>query len=193
MSYDLYFFKPLDGESVDEAYERLFDESGEVGEGPITPDKESLKERLASALISSGSGLEKFQFDYASLAKSLKLSEEEARRQWRHIEINSPEDGNGIQITIEDDSASIAIPYWHQGSDARAAFEEIWGYAKVLEKEAGYVAYDPQLERPIDISSDLDEVIETYTNVSGSVESIVSGDVAESVLPEKPKPWWKFW
>jgi hypothetical protein len=42
------------------------------------------------------------------------LREDEARVRYRHVELNGPENGNGIQITLYDDNASITIPYWHQ-------------------------------------------------------------------------------
>ena len=127
-------------------------------------------------------------FDYAAVAKSLKTTEEEARRQFRHIELNTPEDGNGIQITIEDDSATITVPYWHQGEGATDAFDEIRRYARVFETEAGYIAYDPQLEKQLDLSNDLAEMTDAYTDVSSDLESIVAA------VGERPtKPWWKFW
>lgn len=187
MSYDIYLFKPRDGESVDEAYERVVDEAEEEDKGPPDAEKEALKERLAKALVDANPELERFVFDYAAVAKSLKTTEEDALRQFRHIELNGPEDGNGIQIMIEDDSATITVPYWHEGDEASDAFDEIRRYAKVFEDEAGYIAYDPQLEKQIDFSNDLAGMTTAYTDVSSQLESIVSA------IEEKPKPWWKFW
>src|SRR5215470_17978738 len=101
MSYDIHLFKPDAGESADEAFERLFVESEDLDDEPPSSGKEALKEKLANALIAANPLLERFQFDYAAVAKSLKTTEEQARLEWRHIELNGPEDGNGIQITIE--------------------------------------------------------------------------------------------
>jgi hypothetical protein len=187
MSYDIYFFKPRDAESVDEAYERVVDEAEEGGDGAAGPETEVLKERLAKALVDAGTGLERFVFDYAEVAKSLKTTEEDARRQFRHIELNGPEDGNGIQIMIEDDFATLTVPYWHQGDEASDAFDEIHRYARIFETEAVYIAYDPQLEKQIDFSEDFAEMTAAYTDVSSQLDSTVSA------IEEEPKPWWKFW
>lgn len=189
MSYDIYLFKSRDGESVEDAYERVVE--GEGGEGPGTPEADALKERLASALIGSGTGLERAMFDYAAIASMQKISEEEARTQFRHIELNSPEDGNGVQTTIEDESASILIPYWHQGDDAREVFEEVWQYLKVFEKEAGYLAYDPQLEKQLDLSNDMAEAVAVYSGVISAIPSKIAE--TDSASAEGSKPWWKFW
>jgi hypothetical protein len=131
MSYDIYLFKPRDGESIEDAYERVIE--GEDG-GP-TPDTEALKERLAGALIGYGTGLERFEFDYALIAESYEMTEEDAQTEFRHIELNSPEGGSGVQITIEDESATILIPYWHQADAARGVFDEVLQYLKVFERK----------------------------------------------------------
>ena len=83
MSYDIYLFKPDDGESVEDAFERLFSEDEDGDESEPSAEREVLKARLADALIAANPLLESFQFDYAAVAKSLKTTEEEARRQWR--------------------------------------------------------------------------------------------------------------
>jgi len=192
MSYDIYLFKPDDGESVEDAFERLFSEDEDGDESEPSAEREVLKARLADALIAANPLLESFQFDYAAVAKSLKTTEEEARRQWRHIELNGPEDGNGIQITIEDGKATVTVPYWHEGDDAKRVFEEIWKYLKVFQTEAGYLAFDPQLECPLDLSKDPDEMIQTYTGFVGTMNTkFVASN--ESSVSDKPQPWWKFW
>ena len=184
MSYDIYLFKPRDGESIEDAYERVIE--GEDG-GP-TPDTEALKERLAGALIGYGTGLERFEFDYALIAESYEMTEEDAQTEFRHIELNSPEGGSGVQITIEDESATILIPYWHQADAARGVFDEVLQYLKVFEREAAYVAYDPQLEKPLDPSTDLAEAIAVYSGVTETIPFTSS-----EADPEDRKPWWKFW
>jgi hypothetical protein len=39
------------------------------------------------------------------------ITEDEARVRFRHIELNGADDGNGIQITLSDDTADITVPY----------------------------------------------------------------------------------
>jgi hypothetical protein len=192
MSYDIYLFKPDSGEAAEEAFERLFDEDDDDNRNPPSPEGDALKERLTDRLSKANPLLERFQFDYIAIAKSLKTTEEEARLQWRNIELNSPEDGNGIQIQIEDDKASMTIPYWHKDDDAQRVFEEVWEYLDVFRTEADYLAYDPQLGRPLDLSNDLAEVIYRYTGVMSRFETEVNGP-GQTGNTEQSKPWWKFW
>jgi hypothetical protein len=191
MSYDIYLFKPDNGESADEAFERLFDESDDFSLSPASPQSEALKEKIAAALLTANPILERFQFDYAAVAKVLKTTEEEARIQWRHIELNGPEDGNGIQIEINDDKASITIPYWHEGFKAQSVFEEVWRYLEVFRTEADYLAYDPQLYRPLDLSDDRSEVVDRYSGVMSSIKAEITA--AGATISGPSKPWWKFW
>ena len=109
------------------------------------------------------------------------VTEAEARRRWRHIEMNATEDGNGIQITLDDESASVTVPYWHKGNVARAVWGEIWMYLSLLEREGPFHTYDPQRERIVDIEKDLEAVLATY---AGGVDFTAS--VAAEHLP-KPR------
>lgn len=167
MSYDLYLFRPKAGVDPLETAEQLFSEgSEEINPGLPQPEKEKQKRDLADALIKLNPELEVFPFDFQAIAKLQSITEDEARLRFRHLELNGAEDGNGIQITLEDDSASIAVPYWHVGEKARDAFKEIWSYLSLLKKEAGFVAYDPQVEKILDLTSDMPEVVAVYESVS---------------------------
>ena len=63
-------------------------------------------------------------------------------------------------------SSLITVPYWHVGEKARDAFKEIWSYLSLLEKEAGFVAYHPQVEKILDLTSDMPEVVAAYESLS---------------------------
>lgn len=166
MSYDLYQFKPEAGVDPFETVERLFfEESEEINPGPPRSEKEKRKRALADALIKLNPRFEIFPFGFSEIAEMEGIPEAEARVKYRHLELNGAEDGNGIQITLYDDSTSITVPYWHSGEKARETITEIWSYLALVEKEAGYVTFDPQIEKILNLSSDLPTVIETYEDV----------------------------
>jgi len=171
MSYDLHLFKPESGVDPLEAIERLFEddeESEEINVGAPVPEKELRKRALAQVLINLKPKLEVFEFGFKELAETDGITEDEAREKYRHLELNGAEDGNGIQITLLDDTADITVPYWHKGDAAKETFQEIWSYLTLLEKEGGFVTYDPQLEKILNLSADLPLAIETYESVANS-------------------------
>jgi hypothetical protein len=188
MSYDLHLFKPFPGETIEDALKRSFPESEELNPGAPVPEKETLKKRLAAALIKKNPNLEPFKFGFKDVAEMLGTSEEEAELRWRHIELNGPEDGNGIQITLYDDTASITIPYWQEGEKAESTFREVWDYIEVFRSEAGYVAYDPQLERVVSRISDMPDVLRSYGRGRRVVEKL-----SNELHAKAQKPWWKLW
>lgn len=171
MSYDLHLFKPESGVEPVETIERLFEddeESEEINIGSPVPEKEQRKRALAQVLINLNPKLEIFEFGFNELAEMDGITENEAREKYRHLELNGAEDGNGIQITLLDDTADITVPYWHEGDAAKQTFQEIWSYLTLLEKEGNFVTYDPQLEKILNLSADSPSVVETYKSVASS-------------------------
>jgi hypothetical protein len=182
MSYDLDLFQPEPGIEPLLTAERLFladegdeDEESEASDlgnivakinpGPPQPELERRKQELAQSLIQHNPALTVFPIRSQEIASMFKHSEEEARVRFRHLELNGPENGNGIQITLFDNTISITIPYWHRGEAARGAFQEIWGYLGLLERVANYRAYDPQLGRVLNLEKDFPEVLLAYEGV----------------------------
>ena len=169
MSYDLYLFKPKEGVDPLETVDELFsEESDEINPGLPNAEKESRKCSIADALINLNPQLEIFPFGFRELAEMEGISEDEAKIKFRHLELNGADDGNGIQITLYDDAADVTVPYWHSGSGTEKVFDEIWSYLKVIENKSAFVTYDPQLEKILNLSMDLPEVIEIYKSVAGS-------------------------
>lgn len=149
-------------ETIDELFS---EESDEINPGLPTLEKESRKRSIAEALINLNPQLEIFPFGFRELAEMEGISEDEAKIKFRHLELNGADDGNGIQITLYDDAADITVPYWHSGEEAKKVFDEIWSYLKVIENESGFVTYDPQLEKILNLSTDFSEVLEIYKTV----------------------------
>lgn len=182
MSYDFILFKPRAGEDPLITAQR---EPEEFPDSPPDPQKEALKRRVADALIAHNPELEIFQFGYEEIAKYDKITVEEARLKYRHLELNGPEDGNGIQITLFDDEATVTVPFWHEGDKAGDVLQEIWRYLEIISREAGYVVYDPQLDRIIDPSENFTDTLSRYSGARQQLDQAISATTK--------KPWWKFW
>src|SRR5262249_49259754 len=133
MSYDLYLFlRVADEDQLNSAHSRLGVDDDVINPGPVDPDAEALKQRLMNVLTLENPQLQQFEFGYSEIAKANGITESEARIQFRHIELNGPDKGNGIQIVLYDDNVSVTIPYWHQPPAAPKVFDEVWRYLRVM-------------------------------------------------------------
>jgi hypothetical protein len=188
MSYDFHLVRVPEGGDVEAAVQLHLERDESEAVSARDPIKEKWKAGLCEALRRCDPSLEPFEFDYATIARELGTSEDEARAMWRHIELNTPEDGPGIQITIDDDSVTITVPYWHAEQDARAVFAKLREHIVTLCGQGGLVVYDPQLERTIDMDRDMDDVLKRYVGVIDRIPEIIQG-----VVDDKKKRWWKFW
>ena len=188
MSYDFHLLRIAPGEDADEVFGRMIEAAeGQGNTRPLDPEKEARKRRIADALIAADPQLEPFRLRHDQIATHLGISEEEARLRYRHIELNGPENGPGIQITLEDDSATVTIPYWHEGGAAASAFERLWADLRVLSADGNFQVYDPQLGRVLDLDADRRAVLDRYTKVVGLTRTPLDGAVV------RKRPWWKFW
>ena len=171
MSYDLYALDIPDGEDALETWGRLMEAEEETLESPTPRDatKEQRKEDLTRALVAAFPRLERFDFDYAEIARATGTSEAEAREQYRHIELNMPEDANPIQIVINDDNVAASVPYWHDDDRARSTYEELLAMFRIVQEQTGWTIVDPQLERVLDLESDLDAVLAKHAEGVGIV------------------------
>jgi len=189
MSYDVYLLQPAPGEEpLATAHTKLNVETDVINPGPPNGEAEVRKQQLTRALMAENPALESFEFGYTEIARIDGISEDEARVRYRHVELNGPEKGNGIQITLYDDNASITIPFWHQPDAARLVFEEVFRYLRVLRESGGFFVYDPQLDRVIDLDADLADMIHEYGRVVAKIPEIIEQGKSQS-----KRPWWKLW
>jgi hypothetical protein len=138
------------------------DQSDEMNPGPAQPEVEHRKQELAALLIEHNPALSIFPIAFHEIAVMEGISEAEARRKYRHLELNGSDGGNGIQITLYDAGADVTVPYWHHGEAARVVIAEIWGYLRVLQQAASYMFYDPQLDRILDLDTAMPDVLASY-------------------------------
>jgi hypothetical protein len=191
VSYDLYAIPVGAGEDPADALDAAME--AEDGEITWTDEQVARAERLAASLQALNPRLERFIFDQAEIAKALGVTAAEARAQWRHIELNPPVGDSPIQVTIHADHASLTMPYWYTGERARATICEALRYLAVLEREAGWTIFDPQVERVLDLTGDLDQVVSAYEVGSRHVEQISQHHTPSprGARPTNRKPW--FW
>jgi len=161
----------------------------EAGGKPDDATSAETKRKITATLVEHNPRLEPFQFDYAEIARSLKITEEQARREWTHVELNPPEGDLAIQITVFGDHVSINIPYWYRGSQADATFEQLGDYLRVVRRAVGFFVYDPQTDRIFDPEKEEFGNHESYERTVRDIPNIV----AASKLKEKNERWWKFW
>ena len=185
MSYDISCFPVVPGEDPLQTYEALCERDGEQEPGPPDPEREKRKRAIADALMNKNPALEPFTFQHGEIVAIEGISVEDAQLCYRHIELNGPYDGNGIQITVFDDGVSITMPYWHKGEQAVAAVQEIWEYLRII-TSFGFACYDPQLGRVLNLETDMQDVVSSYAGTVTKIDAIFS--------PKRQgKPWWKFW
>ena len=159
----------------------------ELEAGSRDPAKEATKRKVADALIAHDPGLEVSAFDYDEIARLHRMRVDVAYQRFRRLELTDVSaGGSGVQIMLFDDSASVTVPFWHEGVGARADIERVWSYIDVICRATGYEVFDPQLDRVIERGA-FDEVFANYERAVRHVK-----DVAEPPVRHR-RPWWKFW
>ena len=69
----------------------------------------------------------------------------------------------GTQIELDRHHITVSIPYWYSGEMALPFFKEIWKYLRTLQQETGYLIYDIQLDKTLDLAVDFQDVYKRYT------------------------------
>ncbi len=164
MSYEFHLANPRHSSAAGK--------SGNVqpDSGAIDPEAETRKRRLKDALTNMNPHLEQFVFNYEVMANSLGITPNEAKQRYRHIELNGPDDGNGIQSILWDSHATISVPFWHSGQDGESVMCEVWGYMRLLKAVEGMTAFDAQLGRMLDLDQDFDAVLQQYAHGVSALE-----------------------
>ncbi len=187
MSYDLYCYKSQLGkpdlEEAQNVVEIAEDNDNEVEADPDT------KFKIATALTDFNPRLQRFEFNHEEIVAQKGMSFAEAKKNFDHIELNSPEEDLATQITIFDNYVSITVPYWYSGNDAEVVFKKVMGYAKIIHETAGYFVYDPQTENVYDpLIRDFEGFV-VYESMTKDVEVSMN----EQTKTDEKKSWWKFW
>jgi hypothetical protein len=181
MSYDLYKSE-LGTPDLKEAVEVI-----DVKEGmeDIEPNPR-IKLKIAMRLVEFNPRLEGFKFDYDEIAKLQGTTVEQAKNNFTHIELHTPEWDLATQISIFDNIVSIEVPYRYMGNEAEKVFAKVDLYTKVIGKAAGYFVYDPQTSSVYDPTAHDFTGLPAYKRFSGIDEPM-------TVEQDTSRPWWKLW
>lgn len=167
MSYDFRLCLPQPGRTREEIATADSDDS--EADEPL-PANEERNQRVARALIARNPALKPFP-DFEAITKLRKVTPEEARKEDGVVELDGGEHSNGIQITLFGNEAGLTVPYWHQATQARRVFEEIWSYLEIIQREGGFFVYDPQLGRVLDLSGDFEAALASYQRAMRTVHT----------------------
>lgn len=127
-----------------------------------------MKRQLSSALIAAHPELRLSERDYARLAKTKSITEDEARRRYRDMELTDLE--SGLQIILFDDAAFVTLSFGPANrNEAERKVQAAWECLKVLEEEGGFSTYDLQTSKILHLNSDSELVLRAYLGASGVV------------------------
>lgn len=177
MSYGLYLVRLPTGVDPYEAYELILEnqertlerEPGNINPGPIDPQQEQLKQRIASTLMARHPTLKMYRRDYSGIAKARGIDETEAHRLFRDMELN--EDKLHIQITLFDDAAGVSFSYVGKMKECTHALRVLWDCLEILESEGGFSTYDTQMNKILELKFDFENVLKYACGVDRFVET----------------------
>jgi hypothetical protein len=176
MSYDFHLFRVLPHSNPIDAYKQAFakrqfndaqDGRGWRAERINLSKAVPTNERIVTALVCQLPSLTLYEHDYASLAELESICLREASH-YKDLELT---DSNlGLQITLFDNTAAIAIPFWPLEEErARNALSAAWICLRVLESEGGFSTYDPQVGRVLNLDSDFEAIVQVYRGMLNTV------------------------
>ena len=179
MGYDIQLVRPRPGQAIEDI--AMADEDGPPS-GPRDPAKEVVKQRVAKALVAADPALKSFAFGYAEIARIRSISIEQAEREHRDVELN--DETTGLQIMLSDDGAGVSVPYWHSGPEGDDVLRRMLACVRIIARETGFVAFDPQVGEVIDPDVELARMVATHARMVDHVREMKRGAA---------RPWWKFW
>ena len=187
MSYDVYCYRPSSIlPSAEEAQALVQSEQDAIRRDD--DEARQIKTALAAALLKYNPRLEQFSLDRNEIAKVMKITYEEAKDRWNHIELDPPEGDLAIQLEIHWDHVSLTVPYWYKGAKADEVFNQLSDYLRLIRETAGFFAYDPQTDRAFDPEKEEFGNHGEYDRIAENLPAIIAQGQTN-----KRKPWWKFW
>src|SRR6266571_347372 len=161
MSYGFDLIRLPNGLNRDEACRLYLKEREETRDratdrfGSIDPGKEQSKQRLAQKLIARYPWLQIFLRNYAEIAQKLSVSESEARRRFRNIELNGH--AHSLQILLFDNEAGVNFSPGPNRQRCDGDLRVLWDCLRTLESEGGFSTYDPQIGKLLNLDSDFED------------------------------------
>jgi hypothetical protein len=107
-------------------------------------------------------------------------------------------DGPEMQAYLEPGHLLVTIPYW-ESVDLPAHLRRLEAIAGALREWRGWVAFDPQLGRRLELPADAPEVERRFAAGVATAQAVAEGEQPGEVYRPKPPPaagrrrWWPPW
>jgi hypothetical protein len=164
MAYGLFLFRPPPGEDLLGSARRIF----EADLADPLPGWRDRVQALADTLIAFHP---RFRAEW---------EDHDARER---LHLSAPESDHAPNVTLlPAEEATVLLPTGWRGDAGRRAWELTWRLLALLEAE-GFRAYDPLLERVLDLEADREVLVREYQKVSHDEQEMLAAE----------RPWWKFW
>jgi hypothetical protein len=177
LSYDLTLFQPVEGVDPKLTYQNLIEQderqSGDLEQYLKRAIPELVRtqmQRVADTLKSRHPAFTQFQPD--------------APQPW--IELN--DEDLQVQVNVSEFKVDITMPYFRKG--AGGMIECVCDCIHVLNQDAGYLAYDSQLDWFV-TAIDSEDMIVKYRSMDRALPGIITQAFPPSGNPKRP--WWKIW
>jgi hypothetical protein len=162
VSYDVMFFGVAPGADPDDTLSRLIEDQ--------PPRDAPLEAELARVLAETDPTLEPVRDDEGAV-----------------VQLDGPE----MQAMLEPGHLVVTVPYW-TSVDVPALLGRLEAIAGALRDWRGWVAFDPQLGRVIELPRDADEVERKFAEGVGMAQAAARGERPGKVYrpkrPPEPKP-----
>jgi hypothetical protein len=146
MSFDLYLLPANEANRDPDVARDFLDREEEAFSNiprDLDPEVEAQKRRLVDCFLRLKPSYREFPKDYAGIARFENITEDEARRKWRHIELNGSDEPPEAQVMICD---RYVVIHWYSGTPP----EEMDAVLTVLSNEENLIVYDPQAHAILD-------------------------------------------
>lgn len=100
------------------------------------------------------------------------------------LQVSSESEDEKLTIDLFSGSTMISIPYWHENADH--VLSRVSDYLRVIHRETGLYAFDPQTEQLVDLEAGLTDAESAYQFGVDAVDRIHNRGINK-------KPWWKIW
>jgi hypothetical protein len=170
MSYDITLFRPAPGENpLALAHARL--EAALERRPGLSPGVIARRNtRLVTALFAYNPALRSITHATTAAPGDARASLGGAQQ----ILLQATGTFSGIDIYLFEETAALHVPYWHTGERAAETIAELWEYMRIIQHEADYVAYDPQLDRMLDLAHDQPAVLRAYRSGATNLRRITA-------------------
>lgn len=131
-------------------------------DGVLSATREHTRQQIAAVLMKADPLLAPSLVSYRAIAAACGIERSEARLAYEHVALSEPGKPLGLQIAFCRNGAVVGIPLVAQEALADALFQRAWQHLRTLREQFGYYAYDPELEKILDLKTGYSEVRRSY-------------------------------